>query len=299
MKHFVWHEKQKANKLAMLLLPAFLCASILGGCAGPNAADTDDIKVRVEYENVAAQENGNEVENADEAEAKLTEGEMADSKSVTIEDTDQMTAENENKEAIPYQDVRYKPFYGIWASSSKDINDVREAVGVLPFDTFWTEIIVTSDWSNLNPETYYALTLGPYDTEEEANANLAEAQQYFPDAYVKYSGEFLANSFHRLMLYVYSSDTMQVQDSYITLNGNSNFYEGEQTFIVDEKTVFANDCEMSVFGHYQEGMSVLEWMKVAYAARQADETDFSVIGVYEMDMTGNHVDSIHGLYWWD
>ena len=49
---------------------------------------------------------------------------------------------------------------------------------------------MTTDWSNLNTEKFYVVTAGVYAAESDANAALASVQSVYPDAYVKYSGDF-------------------------------------------------------------------------------------------------------------
>ena len=56
---------------------------------------------------------------------------------------------------------------------------------------FMAQVYITTDWSNLNSDTYYVVTAGTYDTEEDANAALDSVRSYCADAYVKYSGDYL------------------------------------------------------------------------------------------------------------
>ena len=50
------------------------------------------------------------------------------------------------------------------------------------------EVYVTTDWSNLNSENWYVVTAGTYGTESAAKNALSHVQEYYRDAYVKYSG---------------------------------------------------------------------------------------------------------------
>ena len=52
-------------------------------------------------------------------------------------------------------------------------------------------VFTTTDWSNLNSEKWYVVTAGQYGTEKEANNKLDAVQKYYPDAYVKYSGDHI------------------------------------------------------------------------------------------------------------
>ena len=82
------------------------------------------------------------------------------------------------------------PFYGIWCCGSKESGDAYNYANSLNNAGFAAEVYLTTDWSNLNAESYYVVTAGVYGTEGEANANLAAVQSFCPDAYVKYSGNY-------------------------------------------------------------------------------------------------------------
>lgn len=48
-------------------------------------------------------------------------------------------------------------------------------------------------WSNLNSDPYYVFTYGVYETEEIAQGQLANIQDLYSGAYVKFSGEYIGN----------------------------------------------------------------------------------------------------------
>ena len=81
-------------------------------------------------------------------------------------------------------------FYGIWCAADKTYDGVQETLYPLQQAGFTAEILVTTDWSNLNPEPWYVVTAGRYETEESANAVLSAVKQVYPDAYVKWSGNY-------------------------------------------------------------------------------------------------------------
>lgn len=83
------------------------------------------------------------------------------------------------------------PFYGIWCSASKSYEGMMEESAGLSQKGFASRVFVTTDWSNLNPEFWYVLTAGTYASEDAAYAALAQVQAVYPDAYVKYSGEYI------------------------------------------------------------------------------------------------------------
>ena len=88
--------------------------------------------------------------------------------------------------------MRIEPFWGVWATASKDMDEARSFVESARSEAFEAQAFISSDWENLNPETWYVVSLGCSDTEEEANAILTRARKWgYEDAYVKYSGKRL------------------------------------------------------------------------------------------------------------
>ncbi|MCL2654934.1 MAG: SPOR domain-containing protein [Coriobacteriia bacterium] len=81
-------------------------------------------------------------------------------------------------------------FWGIWTAASKNEDVLAKPFGKLASAGYPTCVITTSKWSNLNPETWYAVCSGPYSSEAEAKSKLAEVRSVSGDdsAYVKWSG---------------------------------------------------------------------------------------------------------------
>ena len=80
------------------------------------------------------------------------------------------------------------PFYGVWVYGSKDKADADNFAANVNGMT--SLVFLTTDWSNLNTEPYYVVSLGMYTTEDDANGALETAKGLgYSDAYVKYSGE--------------------------------------------------------------------------------------------------------------
>ena len=71
--------------------------------------------------------------------------------------------------------------------------------------------------------------------------------------------------------------------------------EGPMTLIVDDKTVFDKSCDMQFFPNYRKGESPLEW----FGDNANGEAAANLQGVFEVSITGNHVDAFYGSYWWD
>lgn len=90
-------------------------------------------------------------------------------------------------------DADYSSFYGIWVHASKSYDEASKFAGDVSSNGFKGMVITTTDWSNLNSEKWYVVTASQYGTEKEANNKLNEVKKYYPDAYVKYSGDHINN----------------------------------------------------------------------------------------------------------
>lgn len=81
------------------------------------------------------------------------------------------------------------PFYGIWCGASKDETGAEKIASDLRDNGFPAEIFITTEWSNLNTERWYVITAGTYNSREEAEQILPSVNNYYENAYIKYSGE--------------------------------------------------------------------------------------------------------------
>lgn len=84
-----------------------------------------------------------------------------------------------------------EPFWGIWTDASKDRAEV-EAIAQRIHDQTGDKVtvVLTTDWSNLNSEPWYVISMGRWSSEADAKAALPRIQANgYPDAYVKYSGD--------------------------------------------------------------------------------------------------------------
>ena len=88
----------------------------------------------------------------------------------------------------------HSPFYGIWCQGTKDYTIAEKGINDLQNRGFNAQIFVTTDWSNLNSERWYVVTAGVYATESDAKTDLSLVQSYYPDAYIKYSGDYIGSS---------------------------------------------------------------------------------------------------------
>lgn len=84
-----------------------------------------------------------------------------------------------------------EPFYGIWCFASKDEQEAQQAADGYRQQGLDAQVFLTTNWENLNPEPWYVVSAGAWQTETEAQQALAAVQAVQPDAYVKYTGAWL------------------------------------------------------------------------------------------------------------
>lgn len=108
--------------------------------------------------------------------------------STPVADTTQSTS---NEKSSEYNNDT--PFYGIWVYASKSCDEASSFADEVSSNGFNGYTEVTTDWSNLNKEKWYVVTAGKYSSENEAKTQLNEVKKKYPDAYVKYSGDYINN----------------------------------------------------------------------------------------------------------
>ena len=89
-----------------------------------------------------------------------------------------------------YCEPQNPPFYGIWVSATKDSNGAFDTADEVCSNGFDGQVFITTDWSNLNSERWYVIAAGTYANKADAEAMLSYVKQYYPNAYIKYSGEW-------------------------------------------------------------------------------------------------------------
>ena len=107
----------------------------------------------------------------------------------------QTTSDNTSREitttTMPAVSSKNTPFYALFVGGYKDrqaaLNEAERYKDLGYSDTI---VIISTDWSNLNKERWYCVTVGTYGTKAEAENMLPEIQRECPDAYVKYTGDY-------------------------------------------------------------------------------------------------------------
>lgn len=86
--------------------------------------------------------------------------------------------------------TRTAPFWGVWATATKDLGLAGDFAASARQAGYDAAVCITSEWGNLNSETWYVVTLCFAESESDANTVLERAKREgYADAYVKYSGE--------------------------------------------------------------------------------------------------------------
>ena len=167
------------KKKNALLGIALACMLSMTAC-GNKVEDYSDKKKTTEAVTEATTEASTEAKTEEEStdvDARNDNSTYADASYVPDEPTEEPATSNMNS-----------PFYGVWVYGSKDKADADNFAANVNGMT--SLVFLTTDWSNLNTEPYYVVSLGMYTTEDDANGALETAKGLgYSDAYVKYSGE--------------------------------------------------------------------------------------------------------------
>ena len=214
-------------------------------------------------------------------------------------------------EPDPLQDA----FYGIFLSAEKDRERAETNCRKALEEGFEASVIYTPEWEGLSRDPYYSVIAGRYATREAAEEALPAAQEIYADAYVKYSGQcsgthmtytnygmalFAPENGYVLLKYLQMEPTYE----WIPYTAETEEDSFVRLWIVDEDTVFAPDAEMEFFGNYEEGDSPLDWILRNVELMETDSEQYyangpALEGVFEVVVTGNHIDAFLGSYWWD
>lgn len=107
-------------------------------------------------------------------------------------DEEEQEKEEQQLPAEEPEETQPVPFYGIWIYASKNQEEAASFAGQVQEEGIDAEVYITSQWSNLNEETWYVVSAGEYATEQEAQAALSAIQSAgYSSAYVKYTGEWI------------------------------------------------------------------------------------------------------------
>lgn len=101
----------------------------------------------------------------------------------------------EDEDEMPSVSISFddsKPFWGVWTSASQSESSAQDYASSLTKDGYKSNVVVSTDWENLNSDTWYYVTTGSWDTESEAEEMVSILKKAgYSDAYSKYTGEYL------------------------------------------------------------------------------------------------------------
>ena len=217
-------------------------------------------------------------------------------------------------------DPSQQPFYGVFVSAVKDSESAHEQLTKLGEIGYSAEIVYSPEWEELNPEPYFCVSAGRYDTKEKADSILEYVKKDgYKDAYVKYTGACTVTrktitSQAPMEVELLENAAIIKNTDYITLTYTyDDFYTDgyEHLFlketddvllIIDENTVFDPSCETGFFTNYEEGDTPLDWIRRNVQNIENDPdaaSDLALVGIFELGTEGNRVDRFYGCYWWD
>ena len=197
------------------------------------------------------------------------------------------------------------PFDGVWVGAFKEKSDADALVVRLKDEGLKAFCVYSSDWENLNKDPYYCVTIGKNYMDQDTQYNLENAKEAgYNEAYVKNTGERIG---HRVEYTVFDESKILISPTKAVLKDVSIYdysddNTGDGTLIVDGDTVFDESCDMQFFSYYEDGMAPIQWFKHINEIKDTEEYQAqggALMGVFEVDITGNHVDKFYGSYWWD
>lgn len=207
--------KRKSNLSKMIVIALIVC--ILSGAAIfailEFSSENSDLNVsEKEFKEIAQNTKFDEVTEATKNEKADFNLENGDQRASDTENPEKVLVNEDSSQKIPEYEMKqedletqeivkeidqkentqgnYEPFYGIWCFASKKQSEALNAASVVSQKGFDGQVFVTTNWSNLIDEKWYAVSAGVYSTKEEAEAVLAEVQSIYSDAYIKYSGDW-------------------------------------------------------------------------------------------------------------
>lgn len=201
----------------------------------------------------------------------------------------------------------YQPFYGVWISAFENRGDAEEYIENNISKGFDLSIVLSSDWENLNPKPHYCVTAGRCETETEAKDLLSKVKAAgYGDSNVKYSGKRICT---RVLFTVYDLSGVRAFEDRVLLKGvrltdqSGTGEDMETDLIIDEDTAFDPSCDMQFFAGYEQGDSVLDWFLRNYRpienSSDSEDAATALLGVFDVNISGQHIDRYYGSYWWD
>ncbi len=208
----------------------------------------------------------------------------------------------------PYEGADVSDYYGVWVGAYTYIDEAYELVDKLQLNGFDAAVAYSLNWKDLTNEPYYCVTAGKCQGAVEADDLLNKVKDAgYKDAYVKNTGKRVAT---RVELVNYSTSDFVLSGDKVILKdvevNDPELYDNFHTdLIVDKETLFDDHCEFEFFGNYEKNDLPMDWIKRNLELEQTDPDKYmengipALIGVFDVSITGKHVDAFYGSYWWD
>lgn len=113
---------------------------------------------------------------------------------VMTSDDWESASEPEPDEEVDYEyDGTVQPFWGVWIGAFKHLESAEEYAAEARNDGYsYAAVYVSSDWSNLNAETWYVVSIDQAVSQGDAEqAALIAQQKGYDGAYAKYTGDYI------------------------------------------------------------------------------------------------------------
>lgn len=305
--------KNETNKKLIIVIIAMVAVIVILGVVGVvliGKSKSKDAKPDKQEEVVAKTEEEDIVASKDDSEETPEKEVKPEENETTIKDENGEDGDSDEGTVQPQIDVERQvsstisashenePFYGIWVGSSGMYNGAEEFV-ISDTHNYPMHIFLTSEWSNLNPEPYWVVSIGRSQTKEEAEDYLKYVKEDYPKAYVKYSGEKIENNDETYYLTMYSKGDIELRGNEAVFYAIDEETDEILELVVDKNTIFDKTCDTEFFDGYKEGEGAYEWVKRMYELSDDDMYALALSGIFEVSLTGNHIDKFFGCYWWD
>lgn len=188
-----------------------------------------------------------------------------------------------NRVGYEEYEVTYLYTYGIWKDKEETIN-VPVCVNLTIADKEYMYLFAGGELIKRS---------GP-----EGDSINPKTNEFINDIYRLgcFYGDVINTERGRYSITLYTSDSIKPKGDNFVILTSIDGVTGAYMLVVDEDTKFSEDCACEFFEGYEEGDLPVEWMRKAYAD---EEGSTALLGVFDIKVTGNHVDYFYGSYWWD
>ncbi len=116
-------------------------------------------------------------------------------------------------------------------------------------------------------------------------------------SYRDFSGETTYFTVYNNQSHEFFDDRVFIND--VVVENKNDGRTETMSLIIDENTVFDENFEKQYFENYSEGDTPLQWFLKNKDTVSDEQYFMTLMGVFTGTVTGNHVDSIITLGWWD